>query len=519
MTRTSRFTTFAVGLWTLVACFALAARSEATPTITNISPSFGAAGTSVTIYGSGFGTTGTVTFYNGKSATVAMGGWSSTSIKVTVPTGASTGLVKVTTSGVTGNSPVDFDVLAADTALVLGVFPPQSSTCSFLPSGNNCLTQYQSDVLPNVDGIVVEVQWSSIDLGNTTQTGSGCTSGASSSTCDWSALDNLVTSHYFGGTNWDASKKVGIVLSPVTDGMGSSGVNTSTPAYVFSTTWAGTSAPLDECTCSGASGYNGDGATGTVNTCWNISSTSPATPDYSGYPAVFEEPFQAALQGFYQNAISHLNSLSTATYSSSIAYIRMGLAGGGEAYPFCASNLETLSSVSPHTAAQLKYVWTTYANNMYTAETGFGSLSPIMAAPSGSLSGTIVTNAWADTEATDAIAEKLVLGSEGFQYQDTTTTPCSNDWCTTYAYTPVAPILELQLVDPSVPSEYPCTGAGPYTVGSLACLLPFAAGKANVLELFPQDLFIAYDSNDSNYSTYHTEYADAICTLRGVTCP
>ena len=426
----------------------------------------------------------------------------------------------VTTSGGTASGPVnfDFDVLEADTALVLGVFPPQSSTCSFLPSGNDCLTQYQSDVLPNVDGIVVEVQWSSIDLGNAGQTGPGCTSGASSSTCDWSALDTLVTSNYFGGTNWDASKKVGIVLSPVTDGMGSSGINTSTPPYVFSTAWAGTSPPLDECTCSGASGYNGDGATGTVNTCWNIS-TGPATPDYSGYPAVFETPFQAALQGFYQNAILHLNSLTTATYSSSIAYIRMGLAGGGEAYPFCASNLETLSSVSPHTAAQLKSVWTTYANNMYTAEAGFGSLNPIMAAPSGSLSGTIVTNAWADTEATDAIAETLNLGSEGFQYQDTTTTPCSNDWCATFAYTPVPPIRELQLVDPSVPSQYPCTGAGPYTVGSLACLLPFAAGKADVLELFPQDLFIAYDSNDSNYSTYHTEYADAICTLRGVTCP
>ena len=506
----------ALTLLTSLICFGLTTSSQATtPAVTNLSPSFGTVGTTVIIYGTGFGTTqGTSKVkFNGTLATVVTGGWASTSIKVTVPSSSTTGLVTVTTTGGTGTSTVDFNVLATDAALVLGVFPPQSSTCSFLPSGNNCLAQYQSDVLPNIDGIVVEVQWSSIDLGNASQTGSGCTSGASSSTCNWSALDTLVTSHYFGGTNWDASKKVGIVLSPVTDGMGSSGVNTSTPAYVFSTAWAGTSAPLDECTCSGASGYNGDGATGTVNTCWNISS-GPTTPDYSGYPAVFEEPFQNALQAFYQNAVSHLNSLSTATYSSSIAYIRMGLAGGGEAYPFCASNLETLSSVTGHNAAGLKTAWTTYADNMYIAEAGFGSLSPIMAAPSGSLSGTIVTNAWADAEASDAIAKKLVLGSEGFQYQDTNTTPCSNDWCVTFTDTPVAPILELQLVDPSIPSENNCSTGSGYTVGSLVCLLPFVEGKANSLELFPQDLFIAYDSHDSNYSTYGTAYATAISNLR-----
>ena len=85
----------------------------AAPSITTLSPTSGAAGASVTITGANFGSTqgsGSVSF-NGTAAT-AIGGWSATSIVVTVPTGATTGNVLVNASGVNSSS-ASFTVVAA----------------------------------------------------------------------------------------------------------------------------------------------------------------------------------------------------------------------------------------------------------------------------------------------------------------------------------------------------------------------------------------------------------------------
>src|SRR5258708_24104807 len=75
------------------------------PSITSLSPASGAVGATVTIAGSGFGSTqgtSTVTF-NGTVATPAPSGWSASSITVPVPTGATTGNVIVTVSGKASN--------------------------------------------------------------------------------------------------------------------------------------------------------------------------------------------------------------------------------------------------------------------------------------------------------------------------------------------------------------------------------------------------------------------------------
>ncbi len=71
------------------------------PSITSLSPTSGAVGTSVTITGTNFGATGAITF-NGTPATPTS--WSATSIIVPVPTGATTGNVVVTAGGVISNS-------------------------------------------------------------------------------------------------------------------------------------------------------------------------------------------------------------------------------------------------------------------------------------------------------------------------------------------------------------------------------------------------------------------------------
>src|SRR5215469_10812632 len=84
-------------------CLLPAICNAAGPTISSLSPTSGAVGTSVTITGSNFGTSqgsSTVTF-NGTSASITS--WGSTSIKATVPSAATTGNVVVTVGGVASN--------------------------------------------------------------------------------------------------------------------------------------------------------------------------------------------------------------------------------------------------------------------------------------------------------------------------------------------------------------------------------------------------------------------------------
>lgn len=82
----------------------------AAPTISSLSVTSGTVGTSVTINGSNFGNSqgsSTVTF-NGVIATPTS--WSKTRIVTTVPTNATTGLVKVTVGGTSSNG-VNFTVV------------------------------------------------------------------------------------------------------------------------------------------------------------------------------------------------------------------------------------------------------------------------------------------------------------------------------------------------------------------------------------------------------------------------
>lgn len=72
------------------------ANFTAVPTITSISPLSGAAGTSVTIVGTGFGGSGTVAF-NGTPATSTS--WSATQIVAQAPSGGTTGYITVTANG------------------------------------------------------------------------------------------------------------------------------------------------------------------------------------------------------------------------------------------------------------------------------------------------------------------------------------------------------------------------------------------------------------------------------------
>jgi len=81
-----------------------------TPTLTSFAPTSGAEGDTITLTGTGFTGASAVTF-NGTAATTFTVD-SDTSITVTVPTGATTGAIVVTTPGGTATSATDFTVSA-----------------------------------------------------------------------------------------------------------------------------------------------------------------------------------------------------------------------------------------------------------------------------------------------------------------------------------------------------------------------------------------------------------------------
>jgi gliding motility-associated-like protein len=82
------------------------------PSITSFSPTSGIAGTSVTISGSNFSTTpaNNIVTFNGKTATVTSS--TATSISMTVPAGATSGIVRVNVGGLIATSSTDFNITA-----------------------------------------------------------------------------------------------------------------------------------------------------------------------------------------------------------------------------------------------------------------------------------------------------------------------------------------------------------------------------------------------------------------------
>ncbi len=98
------------GDWTQVSTGSFIVTSPLPPTITSFTPSSGLIGTTVTITGTNFDPSpanNTVKF-NGTTATVTAS--TSTSITTTVPTGATTGIISITTGGNTATSSTSFTV-------------------------------------------------------------------------------------------------------------------------------------------------------------------------------------------------------------------------------------------------------------------------------------------------------------------------------------------------------------------------------------------------------------------------
>jgi RHS repeat-associated protein len=142
------------------------------PTISSLTPTAGAVGSSVVIAGTNFGATkltSTVTF-NGTSASTTA--WSATSITATVPTGATTGPVVVTVNGLASNSAnfTVFPVISSLTPTAGGV-----GSSVVIAGSNFGSTPGTSTVTFNGIQAATPTQWS--DTSITAVVPSGATSG------------------------------------------------------------------------------------------------------------------------------------------------------------------------------------------------------------------------------------------------------------------------------------------------------------------------------------------------------
>lgn len=221
-------------------------------------------------------------------------------------------------------------------------------------------------VLPHISGIGVTVPWNHIDKCSST---APC---SSESSFTWSAIDDSLNAYvnaavglptsiktFANGCANGASCKIILIIQPEND---SGGNNTYTPKYVFSQSWANSLSvsPQDVSACSAwqgdpsvpfTVGSGGWGASSFVvwnyNSCFaptgsnltcNCTSGSCANTDFSGFPVVYEQPIVQGYQNFLKYLSIHYSSSGSGygpEISPYIAYVRAGMAQGGEDYPNC----------------------------------------------------------------------------------------------------------------------------------------------------------------------------------------
>lgn len=413
----------------------------------------------------------------------------------TQPTTPNGHFYKVTVTGTSSTEP-SWNTGSGSTTTSGGVtFTEQGAT-----NAGECLDEFFLYVLPNIDGAVLGFNAVDLDpsnVGGTAQAAGGYT---------FTNMDSIVNT-FVGATEWSAANGVVMLLRPGTY----SSPNSWTPTYWLNATYAATlGAPANNtCYCGG---YPGDKAVGT-NACSNDG-------DITGVPVPFDVPYQTAYNALLAAYTAHIKA---ATYHASVAAARHGISIGGEAFPFCVSQMKQKYSFS---TAQIKTAWIgevqSIANQLVSATPNY----PVEGAMNGLCvpgTGGVVCYDWADAEAVIYTNAGFGITSQGFTVTDinafatngyasggAATAPgtyCSNDFCYNFHTFLSASPASLQTGTATNPS-----GAG---TGSLVDLGPFATQqKATILELYIQDLLIAYDPNFSQYSTYHTAYATAISNFR-----
>jgi hypothetical protein len=377
----------------------------------------------------------------------------------------------------------------SNTAVVLIAGPRQVQALLFpvLTPSSSIFTSFMANVLPNISGVSVSLQWNQIET--------------SQGVYDFSSFDASIAPYLA------AHRKVNLIVWPATEG-GNNAPNNggSTPSYVFSSTYAtsvGALTPQDMTVCQNYQGDSGSpyGQAGfTSGGIWNSNDPTYGS-DLSGLPVSYELPFMKAYQNFIQAVIAHYNGNTT----TPIGYIRFGFTQGGENSPEC-------NQYWPDNFSQTTYV-TNYIGPMtawvHQQNPQMTILEDLHALGNNTDPG---YTAYSDAEAQIAVANFQGFGTNGLQKSDVTSVnngnnpPCDSDWCNLFAqyasteYGGIPITLSLQTLQWSDPSGAAQTGSLA-TTNSGEGIIPLAkANGANNLELYLADLGLAFDS--ANYQSY-----------------
>ncbi len=246
------------------------------------------------------------------------------------------------------------------------------------PTNSNDASRVKSletNILPNITGLAIHVNWNQLD---------DCTNGGQSWPCfetggtgalgqatggegayNWSVIDNQIEDFLNGSTCFGGAPcKFFIIVQPEDD---SGGSNSYTPPYVFTTQYAnhvGAPAPQDVMACTTwpgnekanepiqAAGGNWNNITGNDVAVWNVSTgtilsgsdfvltNNFPTNNLSGFPVVYEAPIFTAYENLIKNMIIHYSSKGSGDgpkIYQNLAYVRIGVATGGEDAPGCAT--------------------------------------------------------------------------------------------------------------------------------------------------------------------------------------
>ncbi len=365
------------------------------------------------------------------------------------------------------------------------LFPPPLGNPAYA-AVQTYLMESSSPAFPHVGGVVIEVNWSDIDLGS-----AGAHTGYDFTIPDAAAAAWM-----------SAGKTVHFVLQ--------------------NTTYGGTNCPA---TGPGSHGTSGIGNCAMPAWVWTALTSANYTTCGTGTSAQQVPNFRApTFVTAYQGAIAAL--LQHYASNPSVGYVRIGLGKGGEinlpsgwtdTTTGCGQMYTTTWGYTLGTSSSA--TWNAYLESMVQYEGSLGSHTQLM------VSITPVTGPGAtgttipDFLAPVAVAHGIGFGNQGLQYSDTTQYPnCGGDWCKLFAtYTGQVP-LELQTLGQSCPAgvgQCPNSQLSNLT-GALTPLLPFAvAHHATILELYYQDWLVAYDPTNADNASYGAAYKQAIETASG----
>jgi uncharacterized protein (TIGR03437 family) len=327
-----------------------------------------------------------------------------------------------------------------------GIFALVFQGANPVPISNYILKQ------PAVCGADLYVVWSQVDHGN--------------GSYDWSALDAQIK-------QWtQAGKTVNLIVWGVSDAR----PNNGTPAYVLS-----------------------DRNYHSV-TCQENGLTLQ-------YPVYYTDSYKGNYKAFVGAVLNRYAG------NSSIGYIRVGLARGGEVFPTCLQQMMTFSGFA--TIDQFNAQWEGYIAEMTSLQKSLqtqiigtaGHAAQLMAAVN--QYGSPIQTDVLSFEAANAKSLGFGFGSQGLTGSDVSNyaagRPCSSNWCMLFQTNSGQVPLELQTIAASDPAN------APGGVGSLGVLLPFALSlNTQILEIYVQDLQVAYDPTSPSYAQYSPAYQQVL---------